>query len=234
MGSPACRSLRAPEVPSRPVASPAAELTLIRADSELFAAVVRAQTSGKDDEYPYRLDHLRYDPRPYGSPSGYPETFAGVQGIDPTLSFARARQQVIDRITENRKRILGESGVPDGGPVSYSQCAGADVPPPPPPRRGSRSARRSKPRDVHAGCPRTPEYYLTVGLPVRGQPPGLRNTRSSRGRVARLNGEVWTVLVDEHYTGPNGWSWAEYAWLFERHRSGRLELASTVPIAVIK
>src|SRR2546423_4123281 len=92
--SAACRSLSTPEErtpiredPGGRESSPVEELTLIRADSEIFGAVVRAQLNGKEDEYPRHLDKLRYDARPYGTASGYPEVFAGVEGVDPTLSF---------------------------------------------------------------------------------------------------------------------------------------------------
>jgi hypothetical protein len=215
-------------------ASPEEELTMIRADSELFAAVVRAQLAGGDDDYPNHLEPLRYDPRPYGTPSGYPEVFAGVQGIDPTLTFARAGESAIDQLIENRKQILKMSDVPAGRPVSYPQCAGAGVPQPPPPR-GSRSATRSKRADVHAGCPKTAEYYLTVGLPIRGQPEGLKNNRDTQGRRVALRGDVWTALVDQYSAGPKGWRRSQYAWLFRRARgNGPLELSATILIAVVE
>ena len=210
------------------------EVTLITADSLLFDAVVRAQLSGNGDEYPYRLKGFRYDSRPYGTSTGYPEVFAGVQGIDPTLTFPRAGNRAIRRLTENRKRILKENGVPEGGPIVYDQCAGKGVPEPPPPR-GSTAASRSKKRpDVHSGCPKTPIYYLTVGLPIRGQPPGLRNVRNTRGDRVNLRGDVWTALVDVLSAGPNGWSKSQYAWLFKRDDSGRPVLESTILVAVVE
>jgi hypothetical protein len=230
----ACRSAQQPRQlpsPSRQ-ATPEEELTLIRADSEVFAAVVRAQLDGGSDDYPYHLDRVRYDARPYGTRSGYPEVFAGVQGIDPTLSFARAGEQAIDQLVDNRKQILQTSGVQFGGPLNYSQCAGARVPIPPPVRG---SAARTKRADVHAGCPRVPEYYVTVGLPLRGQPEGLKNARDTKGHRVSFGDDVWTALVDEHSAGPKGWTWSQYAWVFKRGRwNGRLELASTILIGVVE
>jgi len=208
------------------------EATLIRADSEIFAAVVRAQLDGEDGAYPGHLERLRYDARPYGTDTGYPEVFAGVQGIDPTLTFARAGQDAIDDLIDNRKRILEASAVGVGGPPVYNQCAGAGVPTPPPVRGTPSRTRRS---DVHAGCPKQPEYYLTVGLPIRGQPEGLRNARDTKGHRVDLGGDVWTVLVTEFSAAPRGWSRAQYAWLFRRGRfNHRLELASTILIGVIE
>ena len=229
-----CRSAQPRQVPSSGrQATPEEEVTLIRADSEVFAAVVRAQLDGGSDDYPYRLERLRYDPRPYGTRSGYPEVFAGVQGIDPTLSFARAGESAIDQLVDNRKQILQMRGVTASGPVSYSQCAGVRVPLPPP-VRGKASSARVKRADVHAGCPKAPEYYLTVGLPIRGQPDGLKNVRDTRGRRVSLGGDVWTALVDEHSAGPKGWSWSQYAWLFRRNWRGRLDLAATILIGVVE
>lgn len=233
VASTACRS--APEESPRPItrhASREEEMTLIRADSQMFDAVVRAQLAGSDNEYPYHLENLRYDSRPYGTPSGYPEVFAGVQGVDPSLSFPRAGKSAINRLAENRKLILEMNGVPEGPPSTYNQCAGARVPAPPPVR--GKAAARAKRADVHAGCPRTPEYYLTVGLPVRGQPAGLWNARDTRGERVTLGGDVWTTLVDVHSAGPNGWSWSQYAWLFQRDGSGQPVLASTILVSVIE
>jgi hypothetical protein len=235
----ACRS--APTVKPRPVqeepgprvATREEELTMIRADSELFAAVVRNQLTAGDEGYPVRLVRFRYDARPYGTPSGYPETFSGVQGIDPTLTFARAGESAMDQLIDKRKEILERSGVPSGGRVSYRQCAGAGVPIPPPPR-GQRSAVSAKRNDVHAGCPKVPEVYLTVGLPIRGQPEGLRSARDTRGHRVDVRGDVWTILVDEYSTGPTGWSQSQYAWLFKRGRNDRFDLATTILIAVVQ
>ena len=232
VASTACRTVGPRAVPSPGrQATPEEEITLIRADSEVFAAVVRTQLDGGGDDYPYHLERVRYDPRPYGTRTGYPEVFAGVQGIDPTLTFARAGESAIDQLVDNRKQILQTSGISTGGPVSYSQCAGVRVPVPPPVRG---SAARVKRADVHAGCPKAPEYYLTVGLPIRGQPEGLRNIRDTRGRRVSLRGDVWTALVDEHSAGPRGWSWSQYAWLFRRSWNGRLDLAATILIGVVE
>jgi len=232
VASAACRSGSGPG--GNAAEPPPPVLTLIDMDSAVFAAVVRRQLDG-GDEYPRRLERFRYDSRPYGTNSGYPEVFAGVEGIDPTLSFPRSSQSEseISVLVETRKRILRMNGVQEGGLVSYNQCAGAGIPTPPPPR-GRSSARRSKPLNVHAGCPKASEYYLTVGLPIRGQPPGLRDMRDTRGDRVRLDDDVWTVLVDETWTRPTGWSKSTYAWLFKRNRSGQLELANTILVGVVQ
>ena len=210
-------------------------LSMVDVDSMVFAAVVRGQLGGSDDAYPYRLTRFRYDTSPYRANSGYPDLLTGVEGTAPTLSFPRVSQSEseLEFLVNTRKKILRANGAPEGKAVFYSQCAGAGVPAPPPPRppRGS-SARRTPAPRVHAGCPKAVEYYLTVGLPIHGQPPGLRDIRDTRGRAVRPDGEVWTVLVDETAVGPTGWKQSQYAWLFERNRSGGLELAHTILIAV--
>jgi hypothetical protein len=238
----ACRSVPSRATPGAPRDQRTSEeeardsRTLVQIDSEVFDAVVRAQASARGDDYPRPLEQLRYDSRPYGTESGYPEVFAGVQGVDPSLSFPRVErsESEISFIVDNRKKILQENDVAEGGPFTVAQCAGAGVPipPPPAPRRGSASTRRAKPQDVHAGCPKTTQYYVTVGLPLRGQPPGVRNLRDTRGRSVRLDGDVWTTLVDELEIGPGGWTRSHYAWLFKRDRSRQLHLESTILISV--
>lgn len=221
--------------PRERMATRTEELSMLRADSALFAAVVRTQltASDGDDAYPARIERLRYDARPYGTRTGYPEVFAGVQGIDPTLTFARAGESAMDELIDNRKEILQKAAVVFGAPVQYRQCAGVRVPAPPPPRR-SAGAARPKPVDVHAGCPKELEYYVTVGLPIRGLPEGLKNSRDTRGRRLSLRGDIWTMLVDEHSAGPKGWSWSQYAWLFRPDRNGRFDLVTTILIGVVE
>lgn len=236
IASAACASRPQPHESPTPVAgAPLADvdMTLVRADSEVFAAVVQAQQSASsdDDDYPRRLRSVRFDARPYGSQTGYPENFAGVQGIDPTLTFGHAGESEIADLVDHRRSILQANGLTEGNSLNYRQCAGAGVPVPPPPRR--RTKARAKPVDVHAGCPDSPEYYITVGLPVRGQPEGLKNARDLKGHRVSVKGDVWTVLVDEHSAGPTGWTWSQYAWLLKRNRSGQLELADTILIGVV-
>ena len=209
------------------------ELTLIRADSELFAAVVRAQLRAGSDGYPLHIDELRYDPRPYGSRNGYPELGAGVQGAAPELSFPRASQDAIDEIAENRRRILQDHNIPEGTPFFYPQCGGINVPRPPPPRRSA--SRGGSTTNVHAGCPKQPESYVTVGLPLRGQPEGLRKVRDTNGDYVDVGDDAWTTLVEELVAGPTGWSRRQYAWVFKRSRwTGRLDLAATIMTGVVE
>ena len=235
----ACKSVSRTDDPPPPApvytprpATRAEELSLIRADSEVFTAVVRAQLQAGTDEYPFHIDELRYDPRPYGTRNGYPELGAGVQGVAPELYFARAGQDAIDQIAANRKIILELRNVPEGSPFNYPQCAGVRAPKPPPAKRGSS---RSKPVDVHAGCPKKSQSYVTVGLPLRGQPEGLKKIRDTKGDLQDFGDDVWTTLVDEYIAGPQGWSRTQHAWIFKRSRwTGRLELAATIQTGIVE
>ena len=238
LGAPACKS--SPATTEKPAITPVPtrratheeEMTLIRADSELFAAVVRAQLRAGSDGYPLHIDELRYDPRPYGSRDGYPELGAGVQGAAPELSFPRAGQDAIDEIADNRRRVLDQYNIPEGTPFFYPQCAGVSAPRPPPPRRATS---RSGATNVHAGCPKQMESYVTVGLPLRGQPEGLKRMRDTRGRYIDVGDDGWTTLVEEYVAGPTGWSRRQYAWIFKRSRwTGRLDLAATIMTGVVE
>ena len=222
----------APKVYVPRAASPDEETMLIRADSEVFAAVIQAQLHAGTDEYPFQIKELRYDPRPYGTRNGYPEIPAGVQGVAPELYFAKAGSSAIDRIAENRKVILEMNQVPAGSPFNYAQCAGAQVPQPPPPRGKSSRARST---DVHAGCPKKSQSYLTVGLPLRGLPEGLKNIQDTKGETVDFDDNVWTVLVDEFTTGPKGWRRVQHAWIFKRSRwNHQLSLAATVQTGIVE
>lgn len=217
---------------SEPVQPP---LSLFDVDSMVFAAVVRGQLEGSEEAYPYRLSRFRYDSSPYPASVGYPNVLPGVEGAAPALSFPRASESAseLNFLINTRKGILRANDVAEGKTVFYAQCAGAGVPTPPPPvQPRRRGARRVVARGIHAGCPKADEHYLTVGLPIHGQPPGLRNSRDTRGRRVSLDSDGWTVLVDETTVGPAGWKQSQYAWLFERNRSGGLELAHTVLVGV--
>ena len=122
----------------------------------------------------------------------------------------------------------------EGGPLRYPNCAGVLVPPPPPPV-GSSPMARTTPPDLHASCPRHSESYVTVSLPIRGEPEALKKFPNPKGRRVNLTGEVWTMVVEENTAVPNGSMWSQNAWVLTRLPSShRLELADTNLLGVIE
>jgi hypothetical protein len=207
---------------------------LVHADSEVFDAVVRAQLAGNQKDYPPHLDGLRFDSRPSTPVVPFRFTATPSRRTDTSGLFAAPDAATLDRLAANRKQILERAGVEQSAPQSYSNCAGTRVPPPPPPVGSSGSASASQP-DIHAACPRRPENYLTVSLPVRGQPIALNDRPDPRGQRVRLTGEVWTVVVERTSAGPSGSMWTQEAWLFTRNPSTRrLQLATTIPLGIIE
>ncbi len=228
IGASACRSL-----PARANLS-GQQVALIRADSEVFEAVVRAQLAGNMKDYPYHLDGLRYDSRPSIPVAAFPITAPRSKKLRATGPFEAPDSMMMDRLAMNREQILKRTGVEQGGPLRYPDCAGVLVPPPPPPVGSSPSTSTPRP-DLHASCPRHSESYVTVSLPIRGEPEALKRFPNPKGRRANLTGEVWTVVVEENTAGPSGSMWSQHAWIFTHLPSShRLELADTNLLGVIE
>jgi hypothetical protein len=203
------------------------ERGFIRADSELFDAVVRAQLAGNAKDYPYHLDSLWYDARPYGTDSGYPPYPLHFEKEDSTFPIS-ARAEVIRQLVENRKRVLNALRVSEGPRGNDRQCAGSLVISAPP--RGKTQS------ELLAKCPKTLESYLRVSLPIRGEPPSFRKRPRGQiqlGDLAPLGGEVWTAIVEASHAGPGGGMWEEHGWVFQRDTaSGRLKLARTTLLMI--
>jgi hypothetical protein len=211
----------------------AQQVALIRADSEVFEAVVRAQLAGNMKDYPYHLDGLRYDSRPSTPVAAFPITAPRSKKPGATGPFEAPDSAMMDRLAANRKQILKRAAVEESGPPKYSNCAGMLVPPPPP-AVGSPSASTNRP-GVHASCPRDSESYVTVSLPIRGQPEVLKLFPNPKGRRLNITGELWTVVVEVNSAGPNGSMWSQNAWVLRRIPSSRrLELADTNLLGVIE
>jgi len=227
-----CQSVRSPDnvAPEQSISSLTYdELGLIRADSELFEGVVRAQLAGTKKEHPYHLDSLRFDARPYGSDSALPVGSLGFEKSDSSFP-SQVRPEVIARLVGNRKLILSALAVQEGGPRHYSPCAGLLVVPVVP--LGDSVTSAKKLAELRAGCPKA-DAYLTVSLPIHGMPEDVRKAAIRIRKPLQLDGEFLTALVDGKYAGPSGSMWDEYAWLFQRDPStGRLKLATTLLIGI--
>ena len=210
------------------------QVALISADSEVFEAVVRAQLAGNMKDYPYHLDGLHYDSRPSTPVAVFRITTPRSRKTDTSGLFQTPDPATLDRLTANRKGVLERAAVEESAPRTYSNCAGIRVPLPPPPVGSPPSTGTTRP-DIHATCPRRQESYVTVSLPVRGEPKALNANLNSNGRRVSLTGEVWTVVVEETSAGPGGSMWSQHAWLFTRNPANhRLQLADTILLGVIE
>ncbi|PYO06344.1 MAG: hypothetical protein DMD30_12750 [Gemmatimonadetes bacterium] len=227
----ACQSYRPPEKVSPRETLSSEQLELLRADSEVFAAVVHPLPEAGAAVDLYTRDSMRFDARPYGEPQLFRETAGGGRPYDAAKLFDRPDSAMMRRLTEARKRILAASGVHEGAGFFYPRCGGTLAPPPPPAPPGStqttsnRSARAS-------GCPAVQETYLTVGIPVRGLSESLKKLNTRKGKPVDVSGDVWTVILDDHYAGPGGQSWFQHAWVLRRNPStGQLAVAATILLA---
>jgi hypothetical protein len=218
---------------SRPVGSTLyqEEIAFIRADSALFAAVVRGQLAGTEKEPPYHMDPLRFDARPYGNDSAYSDYLNDFEFEDSTFP-GLIRREVMQRIIANRRSILADLNVTEGGPISAPSCPGILVPPPPPPppaRSPNDSSYARELAKLRAGCPKKADNYVSVSLPIRSLTKSVQERLKSVGLSPNLPGEVWTSLVETTNIGPGGAMWTMYLWLFQRDPSkGALKLAKTV------
>ncbi len=233
VGSLACSSL-----PARDSLSDQ-ELTIIRADSAVFEAVVRGQLAGTEKAHPYHLDSMRFDSRP--QPTGYGNPYGEVvTRIDSTTLLKRLGPVIMDRLAKGRKQILSLNGASEGRPCPLGWCVGMLVEPRPL-RPGSQTRPDSILANPHRDCPKTGHSYLKVSLPIPGVPDAVARelTRRAslpgpqRGQLVDPAGIAWTAIVETYSVGQTGGMVDEYAWLFRRNPStGRLELADTVMLMV--
>ncbi len=180
----------------------------VAADAETFEAIVRSQLSDSVGSA-----FLRVDSRPAGDKdilSGPPPSSAG---LDPDSSADSIPDVDARLISDQRKDILRDLHVEEGGPFVYPECG------------GFRTRRFRDSASVHPDpdCPKTYHRYLTAGVPTRGAAAIISKARRPEIPAPDTTGEMWTVLVTETSVGPGGQQWRQYAWLFRRDEaSGRL------------
>ena len=192
-------------------ALPHEQRDVVAADAETFEAIVRSQMS--DSASP---GFLRVDSRPAGDKeilSGPPPT---ATGLDPDSAGDSVPEGDARMITDQRKEILHDLHVEEGGPFDYPECG------------GFRTRRFRDTASVHPNpdCPKTFHRYVTVGVPTRGASSIVIKARRPEVAAIDTTGEVWTVLVTETAVGPGGQQWRQYAWLFRRdQQTGELGVA---------
>ncbi|HKR08609.1 MAG TPA: hypothetical protein VJS39_05425 [Gemmatimonadaceae bacterium] len=181
-------------------AIPREQRQLAAADAETFEAIVRSQMSDS-----VNAGFLRVDSRPAGdkellSPTPEPA------GFDPDSLSDTVAESATRIIADQRKEILNDLHVEEGGPFVYPSCGGFRT----------RRFRDSAAVHPNPDCPKAFRRYVTVGLPTRGAALLLNKARRPETPPPDTTGELWTVLVTESSVGPGGQQWRQYGWLFRR------------------
>ena len=179
---------------------PREQREIMAADAQTFEAIVRSQLTDSAN-----ISFLRVDVRPAGDKDILPGPTPSAAGFDADSTNQAAVETNPDPVTDQRKAILGDLHVEEGGPFFFPRCGGSRT-------------ERSESSSVHAkgDCPTTFRRYVTVGLPTRGAAAVLNKARRPEAPAPDTTGELWTVLVTESSIGPGGQQWRQYAWLFRR------------------
>ena len=194
--------------------STAAERALLSADAEVFETMVRAQVSSTPDDSAVTLQVLRVDSRPVTDTTDLSGSSQSARPLDLNAPSDSLSGDALSQITEQRKDILSDLHIAEGGPFNYPDCGGARSRPDPD---------STTPR-IGAHCPAAWHRYVTVGLPYRGAAEVLKKLRG--GELADSTGDAWTVVVTENSIGPSGQTWRKYACLLRRDpETGHLALA---------
>jgi hypothetical protein len=191
-------------------AAPREERELAATDAETFSVIVRSQMT--DNASP---GFLRVDARPAGDKELIASTPPSSPGFDPDSPTDTVAEGDNRFITDQRKEILNDLHIEEGGPFFYPECG------------GFRTRRFRDTGVVHPepDCPKGFRRYVTVSLPTRGASV-VAKARRPESPPPDTSGEVWTVLVTETAVGPGGQQWRQYAWLFRRDpQTGHLDVA---------
>ncbi|HEV7595743.1 MAG TPA: hypothetical protein VGO33_12160 [Gemmatimonadaceae bacterium] len=192
--------------------------SLLRADSAAFVTIVRMELSGSGKSYPHEISPVRFDSHPNGQASDFPISAGGSTGSIPGTASARDSVTTL-LVSQQRKAILRNLGVEEGGPFNYPQCRGLLAPPTVPPM----------------GCPKEDQYYVTIGLPYLGIPSDLPIRATSSDTMPDVSGEIWTVIVTEAYASRLGQNSFQHAWLLRRDPvNRRFTLAHTVLLSWVE
>lgn len=192
-------------------AVPRGEREIAAADAETFQAIVQSQMSDSAS-----VGFLRVDARPAGDKELLAPIASTTPGYDPDSSSDSTADIDPGMISDQRKEILRDLHVEEGGPFVYPECG------------GFRTRRFRDSSAVHSNpeCPKTYRRYVTVGVPTRGAAPIIAKARRPEVPTPETTGELWTVLVTESSVGPGGQQWRQFAWLFRRDPdTGRLGVA---------
>jgi hypothetical protein len=183
---------------------------LVHTDAEVFEAVARSELAVGTEDSSRSPRFLRIDSRPVDNTSILPPKPPSSTGIPSDDDSVLPSSAVIDRIAPERRAILNQLGVEEGGPFVFPGCEGV---------RSGETEPKPGVTPPRAGCPTQWRRYVTIGLPRRGVGLIPENVRKTDPRSFDT-GEVWTVLVTETSIGSGGQDWKQYASVLTRDRDG--------------
>jgi hypothetical protein len=187
-----------------------AERAVLAADADVFESVVRSELSPDPADSAASLRVMRVDSRPVTDNGALTPNSTRQPGFDLDKVSDSLSDAGIARIADQRKEILKDLHVEEGGPFAYPGCGGS---------RSHGSTEQS-----FAACPRDWRRYITVGIPYRGTGAVIDKLRT-QAPLPDSSAELWTVLVAENSVGPGGQEWRQYAWLLRRDpQTGHLAL----------
>ena len=192
-----------------------ADRALLQADAEVFETVVRSETAVALADSTVPTGFLRVDARPAGDTAILTSSNQRSTGVELNESGDSLSASGSAQISEQRKEILKDLHVEEGGPFFYPGCGGI-------------RARRFRDSVVSIGteCPSEGHRYVTIGLPYRGAAPILAKLRSKESAPPDTTQEAWTVLVTESSIGSGGQDLRQYGWLLRRDpETGHLTVA---------
>lgn len=187
-----------------------AERAVLAADADVFEKVIQSELSPDPADSAASLRVMRVDSRPVTDNAELTASSTPQTGFDLDKASDSLSDASVARIADQRKAILHDLRVEEGGPFSYPGCGGA---------RSHGSTELSR-----AACPADWRRYITVGIPYKGTAAIIDRVRKISA-LPDSSAELWTVLVAENSVGPGGQEWRQYAWLLRRDpRSGQLAL----------
>jgi hypothetical protein len=188
-----------------------AERAVLAADAEVFESVIRSELSPDPADSAASLRVMRVDSRPVTDNDALTASSTRQTGFDLDKVSDSLSDAGVARIADQRKAILKDLHVEEGGPFAYPGCGGS---------RSHGSTELS-----FAACPREWRRYITVGIPYRGTPATIVDKLRTQSLPPDSSAELWTVLVAENSVGPGGQEWRQYAWLLRRDpQTGQLAL----------
>jgi hypothetical protein len=187
-----------------------AERAVLAADAEVFESVIRSELSPDPADSVASLRVMRVDSRPVTDNDALTASSTRQTGFDLEKVSDSLSDAGVARIADQRKAILSDLHVEEGGPFAYPGCGGS---------RSHGSSELS-----YAACPSDWRRYITVGIPYRGTAAVIDKLRT-QSPPPDSSAELWTVLVAENSVGPGGQEWRQYAWLLRREpQNGQLAL----------